>query len=175
MEHSWHGILKIVELEHRDKTGKLLTRMENIPNLLHREGEGFILRTAFAGRVPNYTIPDYYYLGLDNRALVVSTDLMAGLVGEPSALTGYLRQSINTAGAFSVAIDTDHYIANGPVVAFRASGGNWGPVRNLFLTDRDDNSGTLISTAVLETPLTVADGEYVTLRIALSLRDYPIS
>ena len=39
----WHGIMKILWIKHwRD--GEMIWEAENIKNLLHREGESFILR-----------------------------------------------------------------------------------------------------------------------------------
>jgi hypothetical protein len=166
----WHGIMKILEIQHQDRYGKILWKQEGVKNLLHLRGEEFLLRAAFTGGRVSNVIPENYYLGLDNRATVAEDDEMADINGEPS-FAGYERQSIASAGDFTVSLQGSHYQAISPIVAFGASGGTWGPVKNLILSDQSGSLGTLISTAVLDTAITINDGESVTMRLAMSLKD----
>lgn len=123
-----------------------------------------------AGNSPNTIIPDFYYLGLDNRNSVSATNTLDNtLVGEPSS-GGYERQSISSSGIFSINLEDDHYVATSPIVAFRATVGDWGPVSNLFLCTTNNNTGTLISTAVLGTAVSLTAGDNVTMRIGMRLR-----
>lgn len=174
-QKDWNGILTILEIQHRDSKGNILWEDKNINNLLHQEGERFLLMAAFTGgNNPNTVVPEYYYLGLDNRSVVTAEDtldepLTNTLIGEPSS-GGYERQSISSSGIFSINLENDHYVATSPIVAFRAIAGDWGPVSNLFLSTTNDNSGTLISTAVLSNPISLASGETVTMRIGMRLR-----
>lgn len=160
--------MKVLELRHFNAEGKLLFEHYNILNLLHNDGEEYLLRAAFTGGRVSDVIPDNYYLGLDNRQAIDITDTMDDLIGEPSA-GGYQRQAVASSGDFSINFEDDHFIATSPIVAFRATTGDWGPVSNLFLTNASDNSGYLISTAVLPSPITVDSGNTVTMRIGMKL------
>lgn len=166
---NWHGILKIIEIAHLNVLGEEIWSARNVFNLLHEEGEEFLLRAAFTGGPVSTVIPEEYYLGLDNRSTPLAADTMDDLVGEPTS-NGYARQPISSSGDFSINFESNHFIATSPIVAFRATGGNWGPVSNLFLTTSDDNTGFLISTAPLTAPVTVNSGESITMRIGLQLR-----
>lgn len=166
----WHGIMKIVEVTQCDSHGKIIFQEKNIRNILHNDGEEFLLRAAFTGGQVSTVIPDNYYLGLDNRSLIDTTDDMYSLIGEPQS-GGYERQSISSSGDFAINFESDHYVATSPIVAFRSTSADWGPVRNLFLTDKANNTGSLISTAVLNSALVVSVGDSVTMRISMQLRD----
>jgi len=170
---NWHGIMKILHIQHWDVDGTLLWEDKNIRNLLHLEGEAFILRAAFAGGKNSVVIPENYYLGLDNRLSVDADNTMDDLIGEPTG-GGYTRQAISSLNDFSINLDSEHYIATSPIVAFNAMSSAWGPVSNLFLTDAQDNSGSLISTAILDTAIAVEIGQQVTMRIGLLLKDCPV-
>lgn len=169
---NWFGIMKILHIQKWDVDGTLLWEDRNIRNLLHLEGEEFILRAAFSGGKNSVVIPENYYLGLDNRLNPLAANTMDDLIGEPTG-GGYTRQSISSLNDFSVNLDSEHYIATSPIVAFNATSSAWGPVSNLFLTDKDDNTGSLISTAVLETAVSLEIGQQVTMRIGLLLKDCP--
>ena len=166
---NWHGILRIIEINHTNPNGDVLWSAKNILNLLHQEGEEFILRAAFSGGRVSTVIPDDYYLGLDNRQAVAALDTMDDLVGEPTG-RGYERQSISSSGDFSINFEQGHYVATSPIVAFRCNSGSWGPVSNLFITDKSDNSGFLIATAAMPTGVFVNEGESVTMRIGMQLK-----
>lgn len=166
----WNGLMKVLEIQHRDKNGNIVWQQNNIRNVLHLRGEEFLLRAAFTGGKVSNVIPENYYLGLDNRSDVVADNEMSDTSGEP-AFSGYERQPVASAGDFTVSLESGHYQAISPIVAFVAVGGAWGPVQNLFLSDQSGSLGTLISTAVLDTPVTVTDGESVTMRIAMTLKD----
>ena len=168
----WYGILKILEVKHLDINGKIIWERDNILNILHQDGEEYLLRAAFTGGRVSTIIPDSYYLGLDNRVNVEVDDLISNLIGEPAS-NGYERQTINSSGDFSINFESLHFIATSPIVAFMATVGSWGPVSKLFLTDKSDNTGFLISTADLDTIITVNAGESVTMRIGMALRDCP--
>lgn len=171
---NWHGIMKIIEVQHVDQSGKVLWAQKNILNLLHSEGEEFLLRAAFTGGKASTIIPDNYYLGLDNRQAVVEADEMSDLIGEPVG-GGYERQEVASSGDFAINFEDDHFIATSPIVAFRSTTGSWGPVSNLFLTDKNDDSGYLISTAILDSAIILNPGDAVTMRIGMQLRDCPVS
>jgi hypothetical protein len=168
----WRGIVKLLELQHFDADGKLIRCEKNLLNLLHQDGEEYLLRAAFTGGQDSDIIPEFYYLGLDNRQDVDLLDTIDDLIGEPLG-SGYERQSVASAGDFAINIDQSHFLATSPIVAFRATTGSWGPVSNLFLTTADDDSGYLISTVVLTSPISLSIGQSVTMRIGLTLKDCP--
>ncbi len=140
--------------------------------MLHILGEQFFLNALFQGGPTNLYIPAFYYLGLDNRPTLFAADTMSGLVGEPSA-NGYLRQPVSSTTDFTVELVNGVYRASSANVTFRALGGSWGPVQNIFITDRVDLTGTLIASANLGSPFSLSAGNTVSLRIGIALRDCP--
>jgi hypothetical protein len=173
-KQDWRGIMEIAEIQHV-RNGEVIWEAKNIKNLLHYDGEEFLLRAAFTGGQNSDIIPENYYLGLDNRGTILADDSMLSITGEPIT-HGYSRQAVSSAGDFTVSNDDNsHFRAISPIVAFRAIGGSWGPIQTLFLTDRSNNSGYLISTAALTSPISVAENDAITLRISMKLRDCPTS
>lgn len=174
MEHNyWPGIMKIKEIQHWDSSNNLLAEYFNIKNLLHYEGEQFLLQAAFFGGKVSSIIPDYYYLGLDNRLAVAVADTISSLISEPYG-GGYQRAEISSAGEFAINFDNNHFVATSPIVAFRSTVGTWGPVSNLFLTANVDGEDKLISTAVLPSAIIMNPGDRVTMRIGMQLRECPV-
>jgi hypothetical protein len=173
-QKNWHGIMKILEIQHLDSKNNVLWNAKNIYNLLHSEGEQFLLQAAFIGGRNSEIIPDFYYLGLDNRLTVTVSDTMADLISEPLG-GGYERAEIASSGDFSINFDNNHYIATSPIVAFRATTGFWGPVSNLFLTAEVGSEFKLISTAVLPSAIILNSGDAVTMRIGMQIREIPQS
>lgn len=167
---NWNGILKILEIQHKNAQGDILWENRNIHNILHQDGEEFLLRAAFTGGQDSTIIPEEYFLGMDNRSTIAVGNTMDDLIGEPTG-AGYDRQAINSSGDFSVNFENNHWSAVSPIVAFQATTGNWGPVSNLLLTNKSDNSGYLISTATIGTPISVNSGDSVTVRIGMQLAD----
>jgi hypothetical protein len=172
MTNNWQGLMKVVEVAHLDRNGKTLWQQNNIRNVLHAEGEAFILSAVFTGGTNNTFIPEYYYLGMDNRTTVYAAQTMSDIYYEPSSY-GYQRQDISSTDSFNITLEDDHWTASSEIKVFMAVGGTW-EATNVFLTDRDDGDGYLISSAQFESPITVEDGESITMRIALMLRDCPV-
>lgn len=171
MNTNWNGLMKVLEIKHLDVDGKVLWEADNLINMLHAEGEAFILKTMFTGEE---TVPVNYYLGLDNRSSLSRSDTLSTvIITEPSTTNGYLRSALPSSGSFTVALDSSGnvYEASGPIAAFSATGGNWGPVTNLFLTTTAGTSGSLISSVPLSSSINVTDGQTINLRISLTLRD----
>jgi hypothetical protein len=154
------------------RNGEVVWEQRDVKNVLHIQGEEFILRAAFVGGNVSTVIPPAYFLGMDNREVVSASDTMDDIFLEPSTF-GYSRQVIASSGDFTVVEESGHFVAVGPLIAFEATDGTWGPVQNVFLTDTEDNDGFLISTAKLGTVISVSEGDAVTLRISLALRDCP--
>lgn len=166
--NKWNGILTIIDIQHTNSKGDILWEAKNIKNLLHQEGEEFLLRAAFTGGQTSTVIPVSYYLGLDNRQAIDVSNTLDDLIGEPAS-GGYERQAISSSGDFSINFENSHFVATSPIVVFRATVGNWGPISNLFLTTTADNTGYLISTAVLNSSVSLTAGDNVTMRIGMRL------
>jgi hypothetical protein len=174
MRKDWHGLVKVLEITHRDATGKVLWQSENLFNILHSEGEDFILKALFlGGNAPNTYIPTNYYFGLDNRSVVGLADTMSDIADVEPLQNAYSRQSVSSSGHFNIVLVSGVHQANSPILSFYASGGAWGPVNNLFLTDQPGNTGKLIASVPLSQSLTVSDGETISMRMGLALRDCP--
>lgn len=168
-------LMRILEVQHL-RDGKVIWEAKNLPNTFHLDGEEFMLTTNFKS-TGGITVPSFYYLGLDNRSTVLNTDNMASVTSEPTG-NGYSRQPISSATGFTIEqytrLDASvHWQAISSIVAFSASGSQWGPVTNVFLTNAIDGTGYLISTAPLGVTRNVEPGEAITFRFALSLADDP--
>jgi hypothetical protein len=159
--------MKVLEISHLSKEGSVLFNKKNINNILHLQGEEFILKSLFGG----LSIPEEYYLGLDARTTLLSTNTLASISGLEANSGGYTRQIVGAGGFSFVTDETGNYQANSPVVLFRATSGSWGPVRNIFVATQAGYSGYLISSVPLGTNLIVQQGEIISMRIGLALRN----
>lgn len=175
--NNWNGILKIEWIEQRDKNNNLIYRDENIYNMMHNDGELFILSNMFIRNSSDISIPNSYYFGLDSRTVLNANDNMETIQlndYEPTDEFGYNRQSVLSSGQFSIEQVSGNYRVVSPIIAFEANnGGNWGPIRNLFMTNSLGYDGYLMATAALNQPIEVEDGQNISLRMALSLKDCP--
>jgi hypothetical protein len=159
--NKWHGILKIITTQHRSESGELLWEEANvIRNLLHVDGEAFILKALFTGQED---IPDDWFIGLDGRNSLNINQTMSD-VSEPSG-NGYERQSVPSSGQFVYA---DGEVI-GPIVTFRAVGGSF-TAKNVFFSDMDTD-GTLISSAALTSARTVLNGQTLSVKVSFALSD----
>jgi hypothetical protein len=169
---NWNGILKIDYMNHISKDGDLIWEDYNLKNLLHRDGEEFIVKSMFLGGTNNAFIPSSYYFGLDNRPTISVTNKLNDLMAEPSG-NGYFRKTVNSSNEFLYSVDESGISqASSPILTFSATGGSYSAV-NLFLSTSLDNSGFLISSVVLNNPLVISNGESFNLRMSLKLRDCP--
>lgn len=180
MKNKWNGILTILEYTHLDANGKILHQEKNLKNILHRQGENFLLTCCFdkqtgSGNLDTFP-PPLYYFGLDNRTVLSVNDTMTSLIDEPPGppYFGYTRANVSSSSQFAIASVDSIYRATSPIVTFVGTTTGWGPVRNLFLTNNPtvgNTSGFLISSVALSQPLSLANGESATFRMALSMQD----
>lgn len=163
-------LIKVDWIKHiRDD--KVLWEEKDIYNVFHKRGEEFMLRALFTGgNSPNSLIPDDYFFGLDNRTTVDADDDFLNILGEPTT-AGYLRQTVSSLGEITVAEENGVVRAITSIITFRAIGGSWGPVKNLFMTDRGDSNGFLIASVPATAAFTVIDGDSVTMRMSIGLTD----
>lgn len=170
-------LLRIAEIKHITKDGSILWQSKNLKNTFHSDGEYFCLRSLFIGGQASTIIPGDYYFGLDNRPSISIEDTMSTIENygnEPSS-GGYSRQIVSSKDQFSIDILNGHAVVTSPIVTFVAnpSGVGWGPISSLFLTDKGDYMGYLISTVPLDQEITVAPGEGIYMRMTLTLGDDP--
>lgn len=167
MRKDWHGLMKIIEVQHI-RNGKVIWEAKELYNLLHAGGELFFLTCCFEndGSFP----PENYYFGLDNRTTLDVVDLMTDLVDEPVG-NGYLRQSVSSNGGFTIDVFNNVYRASSQILTFSATTGGWGPVTTLFLTSRSDNDGVLLASAPLSNEISLEAGDSFNMRMSLSLKD----
>lgn len=166
--YHWPRFMTIVALKHVDRDGNIIEETYDLSNMLHIAGEAFLFSCMFTTSIN--TVPLTYYLGLDNRTIIQGSDTMTSLIGEPSDY-GYSRQPISSASGFTVASTSTNVTCTSPVVSFSAADGSYGPVRNLFLTTKLDNTGVLIATAPLSGARTVQSGDVLTMQLSISLRN----
>ena len=166
MNKNWRGIMKVLEVQHI-RNNKVIWEDFDLYNMLHAEGQEMILNAVFAGGL----IPDSYYMGLDNRSTLAVGDNLAALTAEPSTY-GYIRFTASSSEDFTIAAESSgNFKSQSVLLTFLASGGSWGPIRNLFMSSSSDGTGKLISSVALSEALTLADGDIINLRINLSLTD----
>ena len=164
---NWPSFMSIIEAKYYDDKGNCLYEDHNLPNIWHTEGQQFMLSLAFDTSA-GFSVPTNYYLGLDNRATLDVDDTLAILEDEPSS-NGYARQAVNSSTGFNIGFDNGKLKAVTGVCTFVATGGAWGPVKNLFLATTIDNSGILIASVPLSTTQTTTSGNSFTVRVGLAL------
>jgi hypothetical protein len=167
MNKNWHGIITIEEIKLVSKENEVIWEKRNLKNMIHTTGEEFFLGVLFNG----VSIPEKYFFGLDNRSSLTAAQTMGSLIAEP-AINGYSRQQV-TSTTFVMTEVGGITVARSPILIFSATGGSWGPVQNLFLTDEGDATGYLISSVALTDSVTVTSGQSIYVRMGISLRDCP--
>lgn len=158
-------LMKIEEIQHV-KDNNVIWEQKNIDNVFHSLGHYFLLNVAFRTST-GIEVPSSYYLGLDNRTSTQSSDTFSSLSGEPTQ-NGYTRQAVNSLNGFTVSLDTVYKAVSG-TVTFTATGGSWGPVKNLFMATSSGSTGYLLATSTLDTSRTVLEGESLIMRISVAL------
>lgn len=164
----WRGLIKVTEIS-KISAGQVIWKEINLLNMLHFEGEEYVLRALFDGEV----ISESYYFGLDSRSTITEDQNMQSIVqaGEPCS-NGYERQAVNSNGQFDIfQSDENIWIAKTPVIQFSAIGGEWGYVKNLFMTNKLDNSGYLIASVKLTSQVRILSGETIYVKMGLMLRN----
>ena len=163
-------LLTILEIDHV-RNGEVIWQAENLKNVLHTQGEEYMLTALFKTTVAD--IPTFYYLGLDNRTTPDASDAFPTALQDEPTTNGYSRQAVSSATGFVIEEVDGITRATSLIVSFAASGGSWGPIRNLFLTDKINDTGYLIATAPLGSTRTLQDGDFITMKFALALKDVP--
>ena len=137
-----------------DKNGRELWR-EHVTNLLHDEGEEFIVKTMFP---ETKSVPTTYYMLIDDRVTIAEADTLPP-TGEPS-VGGYARQPINSdATDFTAVQDSGDWQVTTKTVSWTPSGADLPSVRNLGFAETLNDTGAFISSVALSAPRVVKDGD----------------
>lgn len=169
---NWHGIMTVLEMRHLDADGRVLYEERNIRNMIHKSGEKYILGILFS----NTPKPSNYYVGLDARTTLATSqtimdvkDYEPGGVNSPSK-NGYERQAVSST-VFQIDESSATVQAKTPTLVFRASNGDWGPVKNIFLTNSlaSNQDVILLSSAALSRNIVVSNETILTMRMSMSL------
>lgn len=166
---AWHGILKIEHIE-QVRNGKVIWDDSNIKNTLHSLGEAFLLQVCF--RNDGSILPSNYYFGLDARTSISIDDSLDSLVNEPTG-NGYGRVPVDSVNSFDIQQINGIYRAISPIINYVAGGVGFGPVKSFFMATTADNTGILVSSALLSSPVTLAAGDTLNLKMSMQLHDCP--
>lgn len=158
-------LMTILEIKHY-RENEVIWEAKNIPNIFHESGERFLFSVAF-DTDGGYSIPTFYYIGLDNRTTVLYDDDIGSITGEPSS-NGYGRQTVSSSSGFGITLTDGRIRATSGILTFTAIGGSWGPVKNVFLTTSTDSSGDLIASSALSSERTLNNGDHLTVRFKLA-------
>lgn len=142
-------------------------------NILHDEGEQYILSAAFDTDLAGYGAPPAnLYLGLDARATPAEGDTLASLSGEPTG-GGYSRQAIPTTTGFTLTQPGAYYQATSTTESFGpATTGGMGTVTQRFLTTAaSGTTGLLIATVALSASRTINEGDTLNTNLILGLSE----
>lgn len=143
-------------------------------NILHDEGEQYILSAAFDTDLAGFGAPPgSLYLGLDARSGLAEDDTL-GMTGfnEPST-GGYARQALSTTTGFTLSQPGAYYQATSATASFGpATTGGMGTVNNRFLTTTaSGTAGKLIASVPLTTSRTINVGDTLNTNIILGLSE----
>lgn len=150
--HVLHGCVN-----HLSKFGDVLWQSGQIDNILHDEGEQYILAQSFATTRTGFTTVTQMHFGLDNRASLAEADTLATCdATEPKTAGGYSRKAVGTGGTgaagqpFVFGTVSNYWQAQGTTVTWTASGAAWATMKNLFMcTTSTGTTGKLICSLAL--------------------------
>jgi len=171
-------ILHVAHIEHIDKEGNVLWEEDNILNMLHDEGEQYILAQAFASNLSGFSRASTLYLGLTtNGAGGMLEDYGLAQVGEPSS-AGYARIALSTTGTgvsgqdFVLSQPASFYKAASKTCTFTCTTPSWSAVNFVFLcTAASGTSGKLLCSVQLSQSRVVAAGDSLLVSINIGLSE----
>jgi hypothetical protein len=148
-------------VEHRNIKGELLYSEEDIPNILHDEGEQAILSAYFDTDLAGFGAPPAsLHMGLRTNASAEGDTLASGLT-EVSG-TGYGRGAVSTTTGFTLSQVGGDYRATSTNVVFTATGTWTGAVALFLCTVTSGTAGKLIASIALSTTRTLVNGDTLT-------------
>jgi hypothetical protein len=156
----------------RQRRGGRIVWFEARDNIWHDDGEEMLLGMAFTEAI---AVPANFYLGLDDRVTLAEADNIATAnAAEPAFANGYARQAVpTTTVGFTAVQDTGDWQVTTTTETFTASGGNWGTVRNLFMTDKNVavTGKYLLASVALSTQRTINDGDSLDASMVIKVKE----
>ena len=159
-------------IRHRDLHDRLLWEMVDQHNLLHDEGEKFLLSASFATGESGYGPPPAnLYLGLRSGS-IAETDTLATITEVTG--TGYARIAAATNGGFALSqgpqVSGDWQAKTGNLVF--TAGGTWAAATAAFLASvSSGTSGKLLSSVALSTTRSLVNGDTLTASMTLVMSE----
>lgn len=156
-----------------------MTEQKNLSNVLHFEGEQYILAAAFNTAMREHEgTPEFLYVGIDNRETVTPAQTLTDVVAAEPTLGSYQRAPISTKDGFAsgwVRVkgkkDDSIFILN-RTLTFRAEGGDIGRVKHYFLTTAAQGAnGKLIMTTPMKKPFDFDEDWSIKADFTISLRE----
>lgn len=172
-------VLHISEIIHLNKDGKILWKDKDLDNILHDEGELYILSAAFATGYSGYGVaPNNLYLGLDTSARTLGETDTLSLVGENLMTNGYERKALSSQGTgvsgqdFVLNQPTTFYRAESKILTWSCINAAWTTVAKLFLcTAPSGTSGKLICSVPLSSNRLLQPGDVISAAIYIGLSE----
>ena len=161
-----------------NRHGKLVWSEVQRPNLLHKEGEVYILSSAFATDLEGYgPAAPALYIGMDNRDVLRIGDTLARVVESEPHSAAYQRLAVQTSGGFmpfwtEAEEESDPSIFTiSAAVEFVAEGADIERVSKFFLTTAPAGiNGKLILSNAMKRGHTLYESYRLTVEIILNLR-----
>lgn len=163
-----------------NQNGQLIYRENKRPNLLHYEGEQYILSAAFNTAL-EFAVPPVLYIGIDSRNKLTPKDTLATVTKSEMKGASYSRIPIATGGGFIPSwekalvvegkTDDPVFVLNA-TATFTAKGEDMGQVKNYFLaTVAEGSNGLLLVSSSLRKPFDLDKGYKLTVGMSVSLRE----
>jgi hypothetical protein len=157
----------------------------NLTNLLHYEGEPYVLSAAFHTSLEGYgAAPKELYIGIDSRPLLHYGDTLKDVVNFEPTLETYQRIGVRTDKDFFTKWarplkEMDEFNEAAPLIftirtraVFKAIGGDLGEMRNYFLTTaREGTDGQLIVSSPLRHPFPFYEGYKLGVEMIVTMRE----
>jgi len=148
-------------------------------NILHDEGERYILSAAFDTDLAGYGAPPTnLYLGLSARDALAEDDTLAMEDFNEVTGTGYARIPISTSSGFTLTQPGDYYQASTTELTFTNSadpedgGQPWAPATERFLcTAASGTSGLLIASIALSVERVLQPGDSLSTTVVIGLAE----
>ena len=163
MDSSWSGLLYIEELLVKEKD-QIILKKNNLKNVFHTGGQTLFLSCMFK----NTSVPNDYYVGLDNRNSISPNQTMADISGEPT-VAGYSRQTLVKNTDFNFIPDSNPVKIRSSTITFGTTSESYSATNMFLCTVLTGTSGILISTISFGTTISVTPSKTVSMKFAMTL------
>ena len=143
---------------------------KNLSNILHYDGELYLLSAAFATHLDGFgTAPTNLYVGMDNRKIIEIEDTLAKVATQEPKVSSYKRQALSTSKDFTLIPDERRLRAE---VRFEA-GHDMDLVSKYFIatTASGSRGGKLLVSVAMKHERTLFTNDVLTLEITIGLKD----